>query len=70
MLRALYYPFSRCIEPSALKQLLLIFDSITFLDPVTDDEWRAKLFRDLETTEDLKFEKYRSLQKPLGVCRA
>ncbi len=70
MLRALYYPFSRCIEPSALKQLLLIFDTITFLPPVTDDEWRAKLFRDLENTEDLKFEQYRSLQKPLEDLKA
>jgi len=51
MLRALYYPFSRCIDASALKQLLLVFDSVTFLDPVDDDEWRAKLFRDLEKVE-------------------
>lgn len=70
MLRALYYPFSRCVEPSALKQLLLIFDAITFLDPVTDDEWRAKLFRDLEVTEDRKFEQYRTLQKPLEDLKA
>lgn len=70
MLQALYYPFSRCIEPSALKQLLLVFDTITFLDPVTDDEWRAKLFRDLEAVEDRKFVQYRSLQKPLEDLKA
>jgi hypothetical protein len=65
MLRGLYYPFSRCVEPSSLKQLLLVFDSITFLDPVTDEEWRAKLFRDLEHTEHRKYKQYRLLQAPL-----
>jgi hypothetical protein len=70
MLRALYYPFSRCIDPAALKQLLLVFDSITFLDPVDDDEWRAKLFRDLEHAEDRRFQSYRELEHPLSVLRS
>jgi hypothetical protein len=65
MLNALYYPFSRCIDACALKQLLLVFDSITFLDPVEDDEWRAKLFRDLENVEDQRFGAYRDLERPL-----
>jgi hypothetical protein len=65
MLSALYYPFSRCIDPCALKQLLLVFDSVTFLDPVNDDEWRAKLFRDLEKVEDRRFEAYRALEQPI-----
>src|SRR6266852_5588400 len=65
MLSALYYPFSRCIDACALKQLLLVFDSVTFLDPVEDDEWRAKLFRDLEKVEDSRFAAYRELEQPL-----
>ena len=35
-LSALYYPFSRCVDACALKQLLLIFDSVTFIEPVDD----------------------------------
>ena len=64
-LRALYYPFSRCIEASALKQLLLVFDGVTFLDPVEDNAWRARLFQDLESTEDSRYRKYRDLDGPL-----
>lgn len=45
---ALYYPFSRCLDVAVLKQLLLQFDSITFLDPVDDDEWRNHLFKNIE----------------------
>lgn len=69
MLSALYYPFSRCIDSCALKQLLLVFDSVTFLDPVEDDEWRAKLFRDLEQVEDQRFVAYRDLERPLLTLR-
>jgi len=69
MLSALYYPFSRCIDISALKQLLLVFDSVTFLDPVDDDERRAKLFRDLEQQEDKRFINYRNLYHPLKDLR-
>ena len=60
-LGALYYPFSRCINESSLKQLLLVFDKIGFLDPVDDEAWRAKLYRDLEAAEDQRFGKYRGL---------
>lgn len=69
MLSALYYPFSRCIDSCALKQLLLVFDSVTFLDPVPDEAWRAKLFRDLEVAEDPRFRTYRHLEGPLAELR-
>jgi hypothetical protein len=46
----LYYSFSRCIEIeiSALKQMLLLFESISFCDPVDDEYWRAHLFTQME----------------------
>jgi hypothetical protein len=69
MLSALYYPFSRCIDVAALKQLLLVFDSVTFLDPVEDDEWRAYLFRQLEEQEDLRFNRYREVEEALRTLR-
>lgn len=65
MLSALYYPFSRCIDGDALRQLLLVFDQITFLDPVDDEQWRAKLFRDLEKRADPRFKQYRDLVAPI-----
>lgn len=39
-LSCLYYPFSRLLDDETLKYLLLIFDSITFMDDV-DSDWRA-----------------------------
>ncbi|MBS1058045.1 hypothetical protein [Gluconobacter kondonii] len=45
---ALYYPFSRCMDSSTLKQYLLLFDSLTFLDAVDDDQWRGQLYKELE----------------------
>lgn len=68
MLSALYYPFSRCVDRCALKQLLLVFDSVTFLDSV-QDAWRAKLYRDLEIVEDPRFYAYRDLEEPLAELR-
>jgi len=62
MLSGLYYPFSRTIESASLKQMLLVFDSLTFLDPVEDDSWRAFLYSEMETTEDKRFSKYRNLR--------
>ena len=52
ILSGLYYPFSRPIEIASLKQMLLVFENVVFLDPVDDEYWRAKLFRELETQED------------------
>lgn len=62
---ALYYPFSRCISPSSLKQILLVFDRVTFLDPVDDEGWRAKLYRDLERREDARFSSYRDIHRSI-----
>lgn len=69
-LKGLYYPFSRCINLQSLKQMLLIFDNITFLDPVEDDEWRAKLYKDLEEAEDKRFSKYQEVYIPMKELRA
>lgn len=46
-LSALYYPFSRCVDAASLKHMLLLFDRIAFLDPVSDDQWRADLLAGL-----------------------
>lgn len=64
-LRALYYPFSRCIDANALKQLLLVFDGVTFLEPVEDNAWIARLFPDVEGSEDARHRRYRQLDGPL-----
>jgi hypothetical protein len=63
-LSGLYYPFSRCIQPTSLKQMLLVFDEITFVDPVDDAQWRAKLFSDLESY-DPEFARYQSVDAAL-----
>jgi len=60
-LSALYYPFSRCINEASLKQMLLVFEDITFLDPVLDPDFRAHLFRNLEKQEDPRFKVYRNM---------
>ncbi|MBK3472424.1 hypothetical protein JJD61_17160 [Pseudomonas carnis] len=65
LLQGLYYPFSRCMDSCALKQLMLVFDGVTFLEPVKDAEWRAGLFRSLEINEDPRFFKYRVLEQDL-----
>src|SRR6266852_270719 len=63
-LAALYYPFSRCVNSASLKQLLLVFDQISFVDPVDDDQWRTKLFRDLED-HDEHFSQYQDIHPVL-----
>ena len=35
-LRAVYYPYSRCLNPDALKRALLVFDEIWCLEPLDD----------------------------------
>lgn len=57
-LEALYFPFSRSIDPSSTKQMLLVFDTIHFLDPVDDEEWRAAL---MDQMVDRRFAAYRSV---------
>lgn len=69
ILKGLYYPFSRCINLLSLKQMLLVFDNITFLEPVEDDEWRAKLYKDLEKAEDKRFSKYQEVYIPMKDLR-
>lgn len=61
LLSALYYPFSRCINELSLKQMLLVFDRICFLDPIEDHQWRAYQFERLEKAEDPRYREYRSL---------
>lgn len=39
-LNCLYYPFSRLLDSATLKYLLLVFDSITFVDEAENEEWR------------------------------
>ncbi|MBL3565385.1 hypothetical protein JMM59_10270, partial [Rhodovulum sulfidophilum] len=51
-LNALYYPFSRTKDITSLKQFLLLYDKTVFLDPVSDEEWRAHLFSNLEAGYD------------------
>ncbi len=65
-LSALYYPFSRCISPDSMKQMLLIFDDLAFLDPVEDDAWRAKLLKDFEKY-DSQFSNYSKIDPELPV---
>ena len=69
-LHALYYPFSRSIDVESLKQQLLLFDTISFVDPVSSDEWRAKLFRDLEKEQTAKFRGYREFNRELPSLMA
>lgn len=65
----LYYPFSRCVEPAALKQILLVFDHVTFLDPVTDDEWRAHLLEDESHKQGGTFQGHRELHESLETLK-
>jgi len=37
-LRALYYPYSRCLETNTLKRAILYFDEIVFIDPLHPDQ--------------------------------
>lgn len=64
MLAGLYYPFSRCINSASLKQMLLVFDEISFVDPVDEDAWRTKLFEELES-HDARFARYRDVHPAL-----
>lgn len=61
-LNALFYPFSRTTEISSLKQFMLLYDKTTFLDPVSDEDWRAHLFANLENVHG-GFEGYTDLQR-------
>ncbi|MBS1827526.1 MAG: hypothetical protein JST93_19580 [Acidobacteria bacterium] len=49
-----------------MKQMLLVFDEITFVDPVDDHQWRAKLFNDLEA-HDGEFAAYKEVNRELPM---
>lgn len=68
-LNALYYPFSRCIDDRALKQFLLVFDSITFIDPVDSDCDREELFVDIEHEHSL-YARYRDVSHAMPLLRS
>ena len=36
MKKALYYPYSRCVSEETLKRLILVFDTLVFVDPMPD----------------------------------
>jgi len=46
--------------------MLLVFDEITFVDPVDDVQWRAKLFADMESYAP-EFSKYQDVDVALPV---
>ncbi len=70
MLSALYYPFSRCIDDESLKQMLLLFESVSFLEPVADDDWRAHLMAEMVEHEDTRFAKYDEVHEPIKDLRS
>jgi hypothetical protein len=51
-----------------MKQFLLIFDSITFIDPVDDDGWRETLFRGIER-EHPGYRSYRDVAQAMPWLR-
>jgi hypothetical protein len=48
-LDCIYYPFSRLLDPTTLKHLLLIFDSVTFLDEAESPQWRRALLEEMRS---------------------
>jgi hypothetical protein len=73
-LDCLYYPFSRLLDSNTLKYLLLVFDSISFLDEARDSTWRRLLLKQMQQTSPFfgRFEaladEYRMLEES-GVLR-
>src|SRR5713226_7294805 len=48
-LDCIYYPFSRLLDATILKHLLLTFDSVTFLDEAESPEWRRALLEQMRS---------------------
>ena len=48
-LDCIYYPFSRLLDATVLKHLLLTFDSVTFLDEAKSPEWRRVLLEQMRS---------------------
>ena len=70
MPEGLNYHFSIFIILSSLKQFLLLFDSLTVLEPELDDKWLAKWFKNLKIKEGIKYRNYRSLTIPLQELKS
>lgn len=51
-LDCIYYPFSRLLDATTLKHLLLVFDSITFLDEA-ESQWRRVLLDQMRQDSDM-----------------
>ncbi len=60
-LDCVYYPFSRLLDSVTLKYLLLIFDSITFIDEVESAEWRRILLQNMAKYGDPIFSSFEKL---------
>jgi hypothetical protein len=58
--KCLYYPFSRLLDATTLKYLLLVFDAVTFLDDV-DSDWRSYQLK-MMSKEDPTFVAYDALR--------
>ena len=54
-LNSLYYPFSRLLDDSTLKYLLLVFDSVTFIDQAESTEWRKVLLQSMARVDNTPF---------------
>ena len=63
-LDCLYYPFSRLLDPTTLKYLLLIFDSISFLDEASSD-WRRHLLEEMQANSPV-FARFEELADDYG----
>lgn len=60
-LNCLYYPFSRLLDSATLKYLLLVFDSISFLDEAENAEWRRILLQRIAQVDGPVFSSYEEL---------
>jgi len=60
-LNCLYYPFSRLLDDATLKHLLLVFDSLTFVDEAESAKWRRILMQRMEKIDGPTFGSYEKL---------
>ncbi len=60
-INSLYYPFSRLLDSETLKYLLLVFDTITFLDEAENAEWRRILLRNMADLDSPVFSSFEKL---------
>lgn len=60
-LNCLYYPFSRLLDSATLKYLLLVFDSLTFLDEAESAEWRRMLLQSMAQRDSPLFSSFEKL---------